>query len=366
MKGKPGRTHAGRGGLRVLVTGGTGFVGFHTARALHEAGHRLRLLVRSPGKMRRLFGPVGLVEIDHVVGDITDPGSVARALEGCDAVVHAAAMVNLQARDALETLRMNRRGTELVIGGAAKRGVGRIVQVSSITTLFNPGLDRIDEDSPLGTQTGGYGRSKVETEFFVRGLQACGAPVYTTYPGMIAGPDDPGLSEGNHGLLGLLDQFVLVTTGGVQIIDVRDLALAHLKLVERGGPPARYLLGGQFFRWAELGDILESLIGAPLRRIELPPWVVEGLGHVGDAVSRVLPLDLQLSHERACYATRWPPSDDSRALRELKLRYRDIRDTLADAIVWLADAGHLKHREFAAHIRAARAADRRASRHGAR
>jgi nucleoside-diphosphate-sugar epimerase len=288
------------------------------------------------------------------VGDFTDQGSVARALQGCDAVVHAAAMVNLKAKDALETLRTNRRGTELIVGGAVQRGIGCIVQVSSITTLFNPGLDRIDEDSPLGTQTGGYGRSKVETELFVRGLQARGAPVHTTYPGMIAGPDDPGLSEGNRALAGLLDSVFPVTTSGVQIVDVRDLALAHVKLVERGGPPGRFLLGGQFFRWGELCDSLESLVGAPLRRVNLPARVAEGLGRIGDMVAHVLPFDVPVSHELAMYATQWAASDDSRVHRELGLRYRDIRETLGDAIVWLAEAGHLKHREYADHVRATR------------
>lgn len=350
--GKPRRTRAHGRGLRVLVTGATGFVGFHTACALHRAGHRLRVLVRSPEKMRRVFDPVGLTGIDHVEGDFTDPKSVARALQDCDAVVHAAAMVNLKARYALETLRTNRRGTELVVGGAARCGIGRIIQVSSITTLFNPGLDRIDEDSPLGVQTGGYGRSKVETELFVRGLQARGAPIYTTYPGMIAGPDDPGLSEGNRALAGLLDRACIVTTTGVQIIDVRDLALAHLKIVERGGPPARFLLGGRFVSWAELADILDALVGTKLRRVHLPAWLAEGLGRVGDVVAGLLPIDVPVSYELARYATQWAASDDSRAHRELKLRYRDLRETLADTIIWLADACHLKHIEFANHVRA--------------
>ena len=255
-------------GMRVLVTGGTGFVGFHTVKALHEAGHEVRLLVRSPDKMRRVMAPFGLDTLEHVKGDIADEKSVMRALRDCDAVVHSAAAVNVRATDALETIRTNRRGTELVIGGAVEQGIDRIVQVSSSTALFNPGLKKVDENSPLGTQGVGYGRSKIEADLYVRGLQQNGACIYTTYPGSIMGPDDPGLSEAMAGLMTLLDVIYIVTTSVTQIVDVRDLAEAHVRLIERGGPPARYMMGGQYFTWAEMADMLEDLVGARLRRVD--------------------------------------------------------------------------------------------------
>ncbi len=351
------RTGSRRGGngLRVLVTGGTGFVGFHTVRALHEAGHRVRLLVRSPDKMRRVLGPFGLDTLEHVQGDIADQRSVQRALEGMDAVVHAAASVNVHATDALETIRTNRRGTELVIGGAVARGIGRIVQVSSSTAMFNPGLDIVDENSPLGTQGVGYGRSKIESDLYVRGLQQHGAPIYTTYPGTIMGPDDPGLSEGLLGLRTTLEDLCIITSGGIQIVDVRDLAEAHLKLVERGGPPARYLMGGQFLRWAEYADILESLAGAPMRRVRAPRRALQWLGRLGDLVHRVRPFDMPITYEATWYATEWTPSDDSLVQRELGIRYRDLRETLGDSILWLGEKGLLKHPEYAEHIRRERA-----------
>jgi nucleoside-diphosphate-sugar epimerase len=353
---KARRTRAtGGGGLRVLVTGGTGFVGFHTAKVLHEAGHEVRLLVRSPDKMRRVLGPFGLDTLDHVQGDIADEKSVARALEGCDAVVHAAANVNIHASDALETIRTNRRGTELVIGGAVERGIGRIVQVSSSTAMFNPGLKVVDENSPLGTQGVGYGRSKIESDLYVRGLQQHGAPVYTTYPGSIIGPDDPGMSEAMAGLRSTVDDFCIVTSGGIQIVDVRDLALAHLKLIERGGPPARYMMGGQYYEWREFNDMLDALVGAKLKRLRLPRTAMQLLGRVGDIVHRFRPFEMPITYEAIWYATEWTPSDDSLVKKELGINYRDTRETLADAIVWLASKGHLKHPEYADHIRRERA-----------
>lgn len=342
-------------GMRVLVTGATGFVGFHTAKVLHEAGHEVRLLVRSVEKMRRVMKPFGMDALKHVKGDIADAPSVARALRDCDAVVHAAAAVNIRATDALETIRTNRRGTELVIGGAVERGIDRIVQVSSSTALFNPGLDMVDEDSPLGTQDVGYGRSKIESDLYVRGLQQHGAGIYTTYPGSIMGPDDPGLSEAMAGLMTLLGVVYFVTSSGTQIVDVRDLAEAHLRLIERGGPPERYLMGGQFFTWSEMADILEDLIGTRLRRVHVSKGALQALGRFGDMMHSFMSLDIPLTFEAVQYATEWTQSDDSKVKRVLGIEYRDIRETLGDSVIWLVEKGHLKQEKFAQHIMGQRA-----------
>ena len=171
--------------LNVMVTGGTGFVGFHTVRALVHAGHSVRLLVRSPQKMQRVFTPFGLENLPCIKGDITDEDSVNKALDGCNAVFHSAALVSVHASDSEKVLNNNLLGTRLVLGGAWERGIQRMIQVSSTTALFRSGLSGVDEHSPLGTALSGYGRSKIECEKFVRDLQDKGAPIYTTYPGRL-------------------------------------------------------------------------------------------------------------------------------------------------------------------------------------
>jgi dihydroflavonol-4-reductase len=344
--------------LKVLVTGATGFVGLHTARALHAAGHTLRLLVRDPDKMQRVLAPFGFEGVDHVVGDIADEVSVGRALAGCDAVVHAAAQVNVHAAHAAETIRINRRGTELVIGGAVERGIARIVQVSSTSALFNPELEAVEESTPLAAQAIGYGRSKMESDLYVRGLQDGGAPIWTTYPGTIMGPDDPGLSEGMQGLLIALQAACVLTSSGIQIVDVRDLAAVHLRLIERAGPPARYTIGGHFLAWSEFADTLEHVVGARLRRARVPASLLQASGRLADALHRFMPVELPFSYEASRYATAWTRTDDSRVQKDLGIRLRDIHETLADAVVWLGEAGHLRNAKFVENAR--RAGARRA------
>ena len=328
--------------MRVLVTGGTGFVGLHTVLALHAAGHEVRLLVRSLDKMVRVYEPHGLADLDCVRGDITDAASVDKALEGCDAVVHAAAAVSVHARDADWVLRNNLMGTELVLGGALERGIERMLQVSSTTALFRPDARRIDERSPLGEAPTGYGRSKIECDRLVRGLQDEGAPIHTTYPGSVLGPDDPGLSEAVGGLLLFLHgRSVPWTSSGFQLIDVRDLAEAHVRLLERGGPPSRYVMGGVFFSWWQLADQLEEVTGARFLRPPAPGMAIRWFGRLADMAQRVVTLDVPVSLESTTYMTQWAPSDDSAVRRDLGIVYRDPVETLRDTVEWLRETGRL-------------------------
>lgn len=326
-----------------MVTGGTGFVGSHSVRALVAAGHDVRLLIRDRDKLARVFAPFGIGISDFVVGDVGDEASVAEALRGCDAVVHAAASVTLTARDR-RTLDANVRGVDLVIGGAQRRGIPSIVYVSSVGALFRPGGPPITADSPVVPGATPYARSKADCERSVRELQEAGAPIRTSYPTAVLGPDDPGLSQANHGIRAMIRDLFVVTSSGFQMVDVRDLAEAHVALVERDAGPGRYLVGGHFFPWEELADRIDALTGARVRRARIPGPLMRVAGRVGDLVKRVRRFDFPLSEESMAFATQWQPVDSAKTLAALGLAFRDPAETLADAVRWMARAGHLERR----------------------
>ncbi len=332
--------------MRVMVTGGTGFLGSHSVVALLKAGYDVRLLVRSETKMRRLFAQHGVEIKDFVVGDVTDDASVARALEGCDAVIHSAAMVATAKKYADLVHRTNVGGTKSVINQALDKGIERIIHVSSVTAIYNPDCEQVNEESPPGKAHNAYGRSKVECEHFVRGLQEKGAPIAITYPTGVIGPYDPALTEPLAGLQYFLSKPPVITTTGIQFVDVRDCADINILLLNRPAKPERFAIGGFYYPWGELVSILEELTGRSLKRIPMPPRLLMCAGYLADVVSRISGLDFIFTKEAATYATRWSFVSSDKLLNELDFKFRSDRQTMKDTLRWMAEAGHLKPQQI--------------------
>jgi nucleoside-diphosphate-sugar epimerase len=330
--------------MRVLLTGATGFIGSHAAIAMLRAGHRLRCLVRSRSKLERVLAAQGLACDDVVEGDVTDADAVARALEGSEAVVHTAAVVALEASRANEVLGTNQRGVENVVGGAHARGIESIVYVSSVGALWNPDGKTITEDSPLAVARSAYARSKADSERYVRDLQERGAHIRCVYPCGVIGPHDPGLSEGNHTIRVFLRDLMVITSSGFSVVDARDLAVLLAALLASDTKSGRFVVGGHYLPWSDVVTLMDELTGRRVRRYRIPGPMLRALGRVGDAVKRVYPFDFPLTGEAMDFATMWPTAITSDEIMRLGVRFRDARESYADAIRWMVEAGHLEPR----------------------
>ena len=221
--------------MRVLVTGGTGFVGSHTVAALAAAGHEVRLLVRSPDRIAPALAPHGISgDVDHRVGDVTDADAVEAALSGCDAVVHAAAVYNLDSRAYRATRATNVAGAQTVLTAAVAHGCDPVIHVSSTVALLRKRAT-VSPDSPLSRVRTVYVRSKVESEAVARRLQAEGAPVVIVQPGGVLGPHDPHLSDQVSRLREILrGRYPMWPAGGYHAVDVRDVAAVHAAVMRPG------------------------------------------------------------------------------------------------------------------------------------
>jgi nucleoside-diphosphate-sugar epimerase len=326
--------------MQVMITGGTGFIGYHTVLALLEGGHEVSLLVRSEEKLRKIYQDRAP---RFVCGDVTDQEKVMQALEGCDGVIHTAAMVSIDKKDAERVYDTNVGGTKLVIGNAVGMGIPHIIHVSSVTALYDPEARFLNEYSPPGAATNAYGKSKVESEIFVRELQDRGAPIHITYPGSVIGPDDPALTEPHQGLKTYLTATVPVLPSGNQWVDVRDIATAHRRLLEMELPPGRYTLGGHYIPWTKLVDLLSEITGNKKRKLHVPGSVMRGVGMMVDAINKMreTPIEAPITHEGMVYATNWVKMDDSKAKADLGLTFRPVEETMSAAIRWLHSAGHI-------------------------
>lgn len=329
--------------MKVLITGGTGFVGAWTAKATQDAGHQVRFLVRNPDRLTTSAAEIGADISDYVVGDIADGEATRTALDGCDAVIHCAAMVSTDPDRADEMLHTNLEGARNILGGAAHAGIDPIVHVSSFTALFRPNLDVLHADLPVVGGSDGYGRSKAAVEAYARGLQDGGAPVNITYPGMVLGPPaGDQFGEAAEGVEAAVKMHSVPGRSAAWIvIDVRDLAQLHVALLEPGRGPRRYMAGGRRVPVAELASMIGSAAGQTLVVIPVPDVALRSAGRLLDVVGPFMPFETPINSAAMQYYTQMPASDDAPSQRDFGLTQRDPAETIADTLEGLRQVGRL-------------------------
>jgi nucleoside-diphosphate-sugar epimerase len=329
------------------VTGATGLVGSHAARTLAASGYAVSALVRDPAKLARVIaGRPGGEEVAALRGDVTDTASVAAALRGCEAVLHAAGLFSHHLADAERLRRVNVEGAATVLRAAANAGVARIVYVSSALALFPPTGPTQRASDPVASPRTMYAVTKAASERHARALQEAGAPISIVYPSSVLAPDDPTVGSGPGVMARMLrGGRVLVTEGGLAYTDARDLADLCVALFAAPAPPPRLMTTATFLSHQRYWELLRELTGrADLAARRIPGSVLRALGLVGDLVQRLGRRSVQLTSEAAQVLTRSVPVDDALARLLLRREPTPIEDSLRDTLVWMHAAGVLDAR----------------------
>jgi dihydroflavonol-4-reductase len=316
--------------MHVLLTGATGFLGSHVARALVASGHRVRALARVTSK-RDILADVP--ETEWVTGDLVDPRAVEEAVRGCDAVIHTAAIVGFTPRVAARQHEVNVEGTRRLLDAARAAGVRRFVHTSSIAAIGRGREGAVaDEETRYDWPPGlGYNESKRDSERLVR--RATGIETVCVNPALVFGPGEvyrrtlPLFRLVKWGLM------PLVPPGGTTLCDVRDVAAAHVAALTHGEPGARYILGGPQVTFRELATtIAEVTRGArpiavvPAGLLRAAAMPVAGLGRLG--------LRLPLSAGNIAYLGHFGYYASARAEAALGYHTRPAAETLGDAARW--------------------------------
>jgi nucleoside-diphosphate-sugar epimerase len=334
--------------MLVAVTGGTGFVGSHSVEALLRRGHRVRLLVRDEAAVGRALRPFGVDTgpVDIVVGDMTDPVAVRRAVRGADGVLHAASVFSFDSREHRRMREVNARGTETVLDAARAAGAARVVYVSSVAALMPSRHRPLSADSPVGRARETYLASKAAAEVIARWHQDDGTPVIISYPPALLGPNDPHVGDQTlrlrNVLRGLMPMWPL---GGLPLGDVRDTAELHATLLTTGSNiPGRYFGPGHYLTTRDYVRTLREVTGRAVPTIYLPATAMLPVGALAGLVQRVWPFHIPAEYGGiyTCYcATRV----EETACSPLGIRPRPIAETMADTVRWLHRQGLLSNRQ---------------------
>lgn len=326
--------------MKALVTGGTGFVGSHVVRTLHEAGHQARVLHRSSSKLDALNG----VPFESAIGDILDEESLKAACSGCDWVFHVAAVADYWRADKAKMFEANVEGTRRILRAARATGVERVVFTSSAAAI-GPRADGqpADESIPfnLPPERFPYGYSKVQAEAVVGEAVKAGQDIVIVNPVIVMGPGDLNMISGSYIVqIKHMGALVPVTPGGISVIDARDVAQMHLAAAERGRTGERYILGTANYTHREWYGMIADTVGA--RRPFLPvPGFVLPLAAAGIDVARRLGIETPIDADQARLGATNIYFDPAKAWRELGPPKIDMHQSLHDTYGWYQEHGFL-------------------------
>ena len=296
-----------KAGTRVLVTGGTGFIGQHLVSALVARDHKVRVLDRRP--------PVcALPDVEYVSGSVLDSALVDDTLRDIDEVYHLAGLPGMWLPQKSDFHAVNFQGTEVVIAAARKRGTARFLHCSTESILFRPASlkETSDERSllPPEQMPGVYTRSKMLAEQSAAQAAAAGFPLVIGTPTMPIGPHDHNLTPPTamlrqflHGPVQMYLDFI------VNLVDVRDVAAGLILAMERGQVGHRYILGSESISLKKILKLMSTISGHRSLAIPVP-------GKIAEAAAAMLEFF-------ADHVTHRPPSGTAEGVR-IALRATDL------------------------------------------
>src|SRR5438128_790169 len=283
--------------MTTLVTGATGFVGWHIARLLTTRVNRVRVLVRPGSQLRSLEA----LNVDCVYGDLRDASSLSKALEGVRQVFHVAADYRLWAKDPDEIYESNVAGTRNLLEVSRQAGVERFVYTSSVGTIAVPAGERLPDErtqARLDQMIGHYKRSKFMAEEEVMQAVANGFPAVVVNPTTPVGPGDWKPTPTGRIIIDFLNgRMPAYVDTGLNFVPVEDAAAGHLLAAGRGRIGERYILGGENLTLKQALEILSQVSGRPAPRVRVPHILALAAGYADAALSRLMRREPQIPHE---------------------------------------------------------------------
>jgi dihydroflavonol-4-reductase len=327
--------------VRVFITGATGFVGGHVARAYASEGASLRLLTRQTSRLDSLAG----IDADTVVGDLREPEKLRSAIAGCDALVHVAADYRLWVRDPAQMYAANVDGTRELLKIAREVGVQRVVYTSSVATMgFKSDGTIVNEDTPvsLAAMIGAYKRSKfLGEQEAIRAAQA-GQHVMILNPTTPIGPGDAKPTPTGRIIVDFLNKkFPAYVDTGLNLVDVTEVARIHVVALEQGRPGERYILGGENLTLKQILDRMSSITGLPSPTMKVPHAVAMAFAFFDENFTgRLRGKEPRATVEAVRMGKKTMFASSAKAERDLGFKVLPVYQALRSAIDWFIAHGY--------------------------
>jgi len=327
--------------MTTLVTGAAGFLGSHVTRQLVARGESVRVLMR-PSSNNRAISDLSL---EYVTGDLRDPASLERAMNGVKRVFHVAADYRLWAKHPQEIYDSNVGGTKNLLAAAKNAGIEQLVYTSTVATIAvdRPELPNEFTDAKLEEMIGHYKRSKWMAEQEVLRAAKEGLPAIVAMPTTPVGPWDWKPTPTGKIILDFLNgKMPGYVETGLNFVGVEECAAGHLLASEKGKVGERYLLGAENLTLKGLLDVLAEITGLRAPAMKIPHGVALGVAYVESAFSRLVGKEPQIPVEGVKIAQHKMFVDCSRAKRELGFQPGPVAAALERAVRWYQANGYVK------------------------
>src|SRR5271170_308474 len=329
------------GSMKIFLTGATGFVGHHVARELAAQGADLRLLVRKSSNLANLEGIAG----ETHVGDLSDPASIKPALEGCDALMHVAADYRLWIPDPTGMYRANVDGTRDLLRLAREAGIRRVVYTSSVATVgFRSDGLIVNEDTPvsLDNMVGHYKRSKFLAEQEAIAAANAGQQVIILNPTTPIGSHDSKPTPTGRIFVDFLNRkFPAYVDTGLNLVDVTEVARAHVLALTKGTPGRRYILGGENLSLKQILDKMSAITGIPSPTTKIPFAIAATYAFFEENITgRLRGREPRATLEEVRMGRKKMYASSARAQQELGFRVAPVYPAMRSAIEWFRAHGY--------------------------
>ncbi|MBS2031153.1 MAG: NAD-dependent epimerase/dehydratase family protein [Deltaproteobacteria bacterium] len=320
--------------MKVLLTGGTGFLGNALWPLLVERGHTVKLLQRSTSKEAKKAG------VEIIQASLTDRDALKPALKGVDVLYHLAGRVSWDPKDARDMYALHVDATRGLLEEAHAAKVKRVVLASTSGTIGVSKEERVaTEEDPYSIDVVGrwpYYASKIFEERLA--LEYCKAkqlPLIVLNPSLLLGPGDERLSSTTEVLAFMNREIPAVPQGGLSFVDVRDCADAFANALEKGEPGERYLLGAANMTLREFFDRLARITGIPAPKLGLPSKLNRLGAFAWDRWSEMRKTKPAVTPQAIEMGDHYFYIDSSKARRELGFAPRDPQETLAATVAYI-------------------------------
>jgi nucleoside-diphosphate-sugar epimerase len=319
--------------MKIFLTGGTGFIGSHIAKQLRDRGDEVLALARTAEKGKELEA----IGCEVVLGDLGDDAAIASGMEGCDAVIHGAAVyeVGIPPSEHEAMRKANVEGTERVLRTALEKKIPKVVYISTVAVFGNTHGEVVDEtfEADGKSFTSFYEQTKYEAHQIARRLADQGLPLVIVQPGGVYGPGDH--SE-------LMNRTKMVLAGkmpmipfpdfGMVIVHVEDVAAGVILALDKGEVGESYVIGADCATNRQLVETVADLSGKKAPKRSMPTAMIKAVAPFGRVAGPIMgyPPNMRELISSADGVTFWASSD--KAKQKLGYEPRPLRTTIADTL----------------------------------